>query len=258
MPVGAATKSAMDAADVRETAETARIVELADASLQCGPHEAVELLEPESDETIVSVLSRGNPALADEILWAFSAQRRQRILAAAPANRRDQWSKNHLYPEDSIGRLMDPPVAVLRPEQTVGEVIERLRGIVKKALVTYGWVVDGAGRLQGVVVFRDLLFADDAQPISDIMVTQPYSLRPEMSLTEGMRDALARHFPVYPVCDGTGRLVGIVRGHSLSSTRRSNSAPRPAPWSASRRRNAWQPPGRAACAFVIPGYNSTC
>jgi magnesium transporter len=30
-----------------------------------------------------------------------------------------------------------------------------------------------------------------------------------------MREALKRHFPVYPVCDASGRLVGIVRGQDL-------------------------------------------
>jgi magnesium transporter len=30
-----------------------------------------------------------------------------------------------------------------------------------------------------------------------------------------MREALKRHFPVYPVCDAAGKLVGIVRGQTL-------------------------------------------
>jgi magnesium transporter len=195
--------------------DMARIRALAEAVLKRGPDEAVELLEPESDATIVSVLVGENPAIVDEILWAFSDERRKRILDAAPQERRDQWSQNHKYPEDSIGRLMDPPIAVLTTEQTVAEVVERLRAVVKKALVTYGWVVDSEGRLQGVVVFRELLFADPAQPIREIMVRDPFSLSPEASLTDGMRAAIARHFPAYPVCDAAGRLLGIVRGHTL-------------------------------------------
>src|SRR5690606_20335638 len=129
------------------------------------------------------------------------------ILAAAAPEQRDQWTLNHQYPEDSIGRLMDPPLAVLKPAMTVSEVVARLRPIVKKTLVTYGWVVDEGGRLAGVVVFRELLFAAADQPISDIMVENPFALRPDMSLTDGMREALKRHFPVYPVCDGSGRLL---------------------------------------------------
>jgi magnesium transporter len=193
----------------------ARVAELAEAVLKRGPYEAFELLESESDAVIASVLVAENPAIADEILWEFPEARRNAVLAAASAEQRDQWQRNHEYPEDSIGRLMVPPIAVLRPDMTAEEVIERLRPIVKKALVTYGWVVDAGGKLAGVVVFRELLFASKGQPIREIMVKDPFALQPEMPLTDGMREALKRHFPVYPVCDASGRLLGIVRGQSL-------------------------------------------
>jgi magnesium transporter len=90
-----------------------------------------------------------------------------------------------------------------------------LRPIVQRALVTYGWVVDASGRLSGVLVFRELLFADKAAAISELMVKNPFSLRPDQSLTDAMREALKRHFPAYPVCDASGRLLGIVRGQTL-------------------------------------------
>lgn len=195
--------------------EAARAGALRHSILEKGPFEAAELLEREPDETVATVLAGQNPAIADEILWAFSEERRGRVLAAAPAEIREQWARNHGYPENSVGRLMDPAVAVLRPEQTVEQVISRLRPIVKKALVTYGWVVDEAGRLVGVIVFRELLFAQQNQLVSEIMVKDPFCIQPELSLTEAMREALKRHFPVYPVCDASGRLLGVVRGQSL-------------------------------------------
>jgi magnesium transporter len=193
----------------------AKVADLAQAVLHRGPYEAFELLTPESDETIAQVLALENPAIADEILWEFPEERRKAILAVASPEQREQWTRNHEYPEDSIGRLMDPAIAVLKPDMSVGMVIERLRPIVKKALVTYGWVVDESGKLDGVVVFRELLFADREAPIRDIMVKSPFALRPDMPLTDGMKEALKRHFPVYPVCDGSGRLLGVVRGQSL-------------------------------------------
>jgi magnesium transporter len=148
-------------------------------------------------------------------LWTFPDERRASILAAAPPEQREQWSRNHSYPEDSVGRLMDRPLAVLKETQSVAEAVERLRPIVQRALVTYGWVVDASGRLTGVLVFRELLFADKAAPISSLMVRNPFSLQPDQSLTDAMREALKRHFPAYPVCDASGRLLGIVRGQTL-------------------------------------------
>jgi magnesium transporter len=75
--------------------------------------------------------------------------------------------------------------------------------------------VDQAGNLLGVVVFRELLFANKDQLISELMVKKPFSLGPAMAVTEAMREALKWHLPVYPVCEPSGRLVGIVRGQSL-------------------------------------------
>jgi magnesium transporter len=198
------------------TSHDERLAALSAAVLHRGPVEAFEVLEPEADELIAKVLAAENPAIADEILWEFSEERRRQILAAAPAEQSAQWARNHEYPEDTIGRLMEPVLAVLKPAQTVAEVIERLRSTVKKkALVTYGWVVDDTGKLIGVIVFRELLFADKDQAVSELMVKDPFALRPEISTTDAMREALKRHFPVYPVCDRTGRLVGTVRGQSL-------------------------------------------
>jgi magnesium transporter len=199
----------------QSAAHASPLIDYSEAIAKRGEHEAAELLTRESDPVIASVLAEQNPGTADAILWAFPESRRQTVLDAAPPEYREQWQRNHAYPEGSIGRLMDPPLAVIEPTQTVREIVEWLRPIVKKALVTYGWVVDSQGVLVGVLVFRELLFAEPHQTIDELMVRSPFSLRPELSLTDAMREALRRHFPVYPVCDADGKLIGIVRGQTL-------------------------------------------
>jgi magnesium transporter len=194
---------------------TSPFITYSEAIAKRGEREAAELLTRESDPLIASVLAEQNPGTADAILWAMTDARRMSVLDAAAPEYRAQWQRNHAYPEGSIGRLMDPPLAVIHPEQSVKEIVEWLRPIVKKALVTYGWVVNADGALVGVLVFRELLFAAPEQPIGELMVKSPFSLRPELSLTEAMREAIRRHFPVYPVCDDTGTLLGVVRGQTL-------------------------------------------
>jgi magnesium transporter len=150
-----------------------------------------------------------------DLLDELSQARRQSIIAAAPVACGRQWLRNQSFPEDSVGRLMDPPIAVFRPDATVGATIEYLRHIVRNAFVTYGYVADGEGRLCGVVVMRELLFADREARLDAIMVRDPFFLRPEMSVVDAMKLMLKRHYPEYPVCDETGHLVGVVRGEVM-------------------------------------------
>jgi magnesium transporter len=127
--------------------------------------------------------------------------------------------RNREYPQDSVGWLMEPPVAVFRPSMSVKETIDALRKLTKRALITYGYVTDDANKLLGVLVMRDLMLADPAQPVRDIMLTDLFTLLPEMDLTDAMKTTVNRHYPVYPVCDAEGHLLGLVRGQNLFEAR---------------------------------------
>ncbi|MGH8667585.1 MAG: magnesium transporter, partial [Burkholderiales bacterium] len=126
-----------------------------------------------------------------------------------------QWQRNGAYSQDSIGRLMEPAYAMYRPGMTVGETIERLRALVKVAFVTYGYVVDDQGRLCGLVTMRDLLFAAESMRLESVMLRNVFTLSPETTLNDAMKQVLDRHYPVYPVCDAQGMLLGLVRGQAM-------------------------------------------
>ncbi len=179
------------------------------------PREAVKMLEPYPDEFVVQMLELLNPASALNILQRFNPARGQTILATASPDTHRQWMRNQTYPERTIGRLMQPPLAVFRPQTTVAEATEQIRDLAKKAIITYGFVTDEQEKLLGVIVMRDLLLAQSSQRLEEIMLANPFYLTPEMPLPEAMRAVLVRHYPVYPVCDKTERLIGLLRGQML-------------------------------------------
>jgi magnesium transporter len=119
----------------------------------------------------------------------------------------------------TIGSLMEPAFGVFDPATTVAEAVERIRELVRTRLVTYGFIVDADQRLLGVVAMRDLLLADPGQRLDEIMLREPFSLRPDADLLDAMRESVGWHLPVYPVCEDSGRLVGLVRGPSLFEAR---------------------------------------
>jgi len=134
---------------------------------------------------------------------------------AYPEERVRRRPRNSDYPPYTIGNLMEPALAVFHPEMTVAETVAQLRTLIKSAFITYGYVTDEAGKLVGIITMRDLLFADDEVRLEELMLRNPFALEPRMSLAEAMKLVLHRHYPVYPVCDERGVLVGLVRGDAM-------------------------------------------
>src|SRR5688500_10680611 len=107
----------------------------AEATLR-GSQDVVRLLEDVSPATVVEVLQSLNPATAGDILEELEPERRNAVLSAASPQQRAQWIRNERYPEDSIGRLMELPNAVFRPDQTIADTIEFVSELAKNMLVT--------------------------------------------------------------------------------------------------------------------------
>src|SRR5580765_133371 len=177
--------------------------------------DAARTLESAADADIASALAELRPGQAVDILDRFSPPRRDAIAAAAPTGEGEQWLTRLRYPASTVGRLMESTTQPFAPATTVQEAIDALRDTVKTRLITYLYVVDASQRLVGVVTFREMLYAERTQTLGEIMVRDPFSLRPDAKLVDAMREVVTRHFPVYPVCDADGRLVGQVRGQVL-------------------------------------------
>lgn len=199
----------------RDDEEVTATEALADEAARLDVEEAADLLSGTPGEDTVRILTSLNPGLAQDILEEMPSEVRGEVLAAAEPQQRAQWLRNEQYPEDSIGRLMEPPTAVFRPDQTIAQTIEQVRELVKTTLVTYGFIVDAFGRLEGLITMRDLLLSDERARLSEVMLLHPFYLTPDLELPEAMRQVVRKHFPVYPVCDIDKKLVGQVRGQAM-------------------------------------------
>jgi magnesium transporter len=177
--------------------------------------EAAAVIERTPPATAVEALLQLNPAIVQTILAELEPPSRRLIASSAPPEVAEQWKRNTVYSAGTIGVLMEPALAVFRPEMTVGEAIELLRPLVRLAFVTYGYVVDDESRLLGLVTMRDLLFNEHTARLGDVMMKDPFSLSPDLKLSDAMKLTLNRHYPVYPVVDVQRHLVGLVRGAAL-------------------------------------------
>ena len=198
-----------------EETNTVDLPRLVAALERRAPLDAAELLAQWPDETILQAIEKLDPNFALQLVEQFPEDVRARLLPKLPKQRVAQWETNLQYPERTIGRFMEPAIAVLDERTTVGDTIEQLRDVAQRKLFTYAYCIDRHGRLSGVVVMRDLLFAEAHARLRDIMVPDPFCFRPETPVRDAVHDIAARSYPVYPVCDENGTLLGLVHGYAL-------------------------------------------
>jgi magnesium transporter len=170
------------------------------------PVDAAELLAKEPPEKIEAVLR----ALPQNLAL--------RIALELPENLRPQGNEGDtaLPVPGQVSELTDPARGVVKTGTTVQQAIDMLRKSESVSDITYLYVVDKDEKLLGLVVMRDLLLAKLSETVDDIMIERPFALAPAMELADAIKAAVRRQYPVYPVVDSDGKLVGVVRGWRLA------------------------------------------
>ncbi len=135
----------------------------------------------------------------------------QRVMKNSSPKNRSLINQYLNYPEDSAGSLMTCEYVYLRKTLTVAEAFTVIRNTgVDKETVYNCYVTNAQRQLEGVVSVLELLLADPAATISDIMTADPIRVH-----TLDDREDIAKLFSRYdllalPVVDKEDRLVGII------------------------------------------------
>jgi magnesium transporter len=190
-------------------------IDLSDEVKSRSHARAAEKLANLSGDDIARELMHLSPGFAQDVLAALPTDARERATTAAPPDVARQWQRNSLYDPGTVGRMMEPVVAAYPPDARVGEVVEELRALVTRALITYVYVLDEEEHLLGIVTMRDLLFSERERPLEDVMLRGAFALHAAMDIKDAMRLVLDRHYPVYPVVDAERHLIGLVRGQAM-------------------------------------------
>jgi len=101
---------------------------------------------------------------------------------------------------------MTRDVATVSPDETVGEVARRIAESDEHS----GFPVCERRRVEGFISARDLLLADDDDPIFKIMATELLVAHPDMKVNDAARVILRSGIQKLPVVDDAGNLVGII------------------------------------------------
>lgn len=92
----------------------------------------------------------------------------------------------------------------------VGEALARAQRASIESRVVYFYVVDGEGRLQGVVPTRRLLLNPPETPVADLMVRQVIALPQTATLLDACELFILHRLLAFPVVDEHRRILGII------------------------------------------------
>jgi magnesium transporter len=117
----------------------------------------------------------------------------------------------------SRAKMHDPVVAhmgrdytSLRMDQTIAQVLESLRSGRVAEKIVYFYVLDGEGKLVGVVPTRRLLMSGPQVKVADIMVERVVSIPDSMSVLDAAEFFVMYRLLAFPVVDKENKLLGVV------------------------------------------------
>ncbi|MHB9286681.1 CBS pair associated ParBc domain-containing protein [Halobacteriales archaeon Cl-PHB] len=106
----------------------------------------------------------------------------------------------------TVQDYMTRDVDTATPDDSVAEVARRIAESHEHS----GFPVCDGRHVEGFVSARDLLLADDNEPIFKVMTTDLLVAHPEMKITDAARVILRSGIQRLPVVDDAGNLVGII------------------------------------------------
>jgi Mg/Co/Ni transporter MgtE len=183
----------------------------ADAMEEMEPDTQVEVLELLEPERAADILEEMSPDDAADLVADLSDETREEILALMEKEEAEEVQELLGYPEDSAGGIMTTEFIAIPATLNAGQTIERLRELEPDAeTVYYLYVTDDDEHLVGVLSLRDLIVAQPATPISEVMFDEPVAVGVLASQEEVAQVVARYNLLAVPVVDDHGRLAGIV------------------------------------------------
>jgi magnesium transporter len=210
-------------------------VDLADIVEELDSDQRVNLLEGLEPSQASDTLEEIDPAVQRDIVFYLKKEHvAQMIGEMTPGQAADVLSVLPSDEKRTILKLLDPKLV-----DKIGEIIEEqeanilnfttlkflkcngemtaedtLRLFRKNArgmdVVMYFYIVDGGGKLLGVLDIKELLMAEPASSLKDVMVENVISLKCDSTMKEAASAFLRYGFRALPVVDDNDNLQGVV------------------------------------------------
>jgi len=173
----------------------------ADVIEELEPERAADILDRMAPDAAADVLAELEPGVVDTVLRRMDPTEAADVHALLT------------YPHNTAGGLMSTDYMMAPRGLRIGATLDHIRPQMEKPdVVYYVYVVDDEEerRLRGGFSLRDLLLADPARTVDDIMDANPRRAAPDLPARLVARIMAEYNLMALPVTDPQGRLLGVV------------------------------------------------
>jgi magnesium transporter len=175
--------------------------------------QAADLVEEMPSDQAAAIMEELTSDHLVDVLGEMDEEASEAILAQMDQEDADEARMLLEYPQDCAGGLMISEFLSYRADNTIQDVLDDLQENRDEYVdyhVQYFYVVDRKGKLAGVLRMHDLLFPARSTYLSEVMISNPISMRDMASLKQLQVFFEEHHFYGVPVVDQQQRLVGVV------------------------------------------------
>ncbi|MCB0597581.1 MAG: magnesium transporter [Lewinellaceae bacterium] len=178
-----------------------------------NPDVASEVMEEMEDQLFIQLFSNIDTHLGARLLSRLDKKEIQQKLALLPGLLSREMQEFLSYQPDSAGYLMETTVTTFNVENTVQDVLERIRKLRDRRITTV-FVINESGNLLGKVTLQLIAISQPEEKLSMLMQAAPAVNA--MSSQEEVLEIMEKEkmFQV-PVTDINNHLLGVIRNDAL-------------------------------------------
>lgn len=170
-----------------------------------------QILEPIDVDRLSEMVAEMDSDDAADIVAELKAEDQAAVLEAIEPEDSAEVRRLLLYDEESAGGIMQLELISAREDETVAEIVERIREIGDEVEdLNYVFVVDTQNRLRGWVSLRQLLLARSDQHLGEMMVSCELVIPVDEDQEQVAQDFQKYDVRSAPVVDAQGRLLGRI------------------------------------------------
>ena len=189
----------------------------AEALVEAEPRAQRQIIASLRLEKARSVLSEMSVPQLSDLFMVLPHDDMVELMSLLPREQAERVHKILSEREVTAASLMSPEYIWTTKETPVGEMLSRIRHSKREPdAISYIYILSGSAKvLIGIVDLRDLVLADDAQSMDDLM-TSPVVAADAGDIREDLTEIFAKyHYRMIPVVDNQDHMLGVIHYNDI-------------------------------------------